>query len=153
MADFLQSQYSSVFSNADDLNAKTPLLNPQLSQPLIDFSFTTADIQKAIEEIDENSSCGDKYIPAKVLRQCRANLSYPIYIVWEESLNQGKILSPQLKDQIISPIHKKGSRADPAECCPISLMIKDPLKNYFLCGRYSPPPTGSDQRNPVVPGE
>ena len=24
------------------------------------------------------------------------------------SLNQGKILSPQLKDQIISPIHKKG---------------------------------------------
>ena len=91
MADFLQSQYSSVFSNPDDLNAKTPLLNPQLSQPLIDFSFTTADIQKAIEEIDENSSYGDKYIRAKVLRQCRANLSYPIYIIWEESLNQGKI--------------------------------------------------------------
>ena len=121
MADLLQSQYSSVFSNPDDPNAKTPLLNPQFSQPLIDFSFTTADIQKAIEEIDENSSCGDKDIPAKVLRQCRANLSYPIYLIWEESLNQGKILSPQLKDQIISPIHKKGSRADPAEYRPISL--------------------------------
>ena len=130
MADFLQSQYSSVFSNADDLNAKTPLLNPQLSQPLIDFSFTTADIQKAIEEIDENSSYGDKYIRAKVLRQCRANLSYPIYIIWEESLNQGKILSPQLKDQIISPIHKKGSRADPAECRPISLTTQRSLRLF-----------------------
>ena len=131
MADFLQSYYSSVFSNPDYLNAKTPLLNLQLSQPLIDFSFTTAYyIQKAIKEIDENSSCGDKYIPAKVLRQCRANLSYPISIIWEESLNQGKILSPQLKDQIISPIHKKGSRADPAECRPISLVTQRSLRLY-----------------------
>ena len=131
MADFLQSYYSSVFSNPDYLNAKTPLLNLQLSQPLIDFSFTSADyIQKAIKEIDENSSCGDKYIPAKVLRQCRANLSYPISIIWEESLNQGKILSPQLKDQIISPIHKKGSRADPAECRPISLTTQRSLRLF-----------------------
>ena len=68
-----------------------------------------------------NASCGENDIPAKVLRQCRANLSYPIYLIWEESLNEGKILSPHLKDQLITPLHKKGSRADPAEYRPISL--------------------------------
>ena len=121
MADLLQSQFTSVFSDPNDPKAKAPKLHPQFSEPLIDFTFTPADIMKAIEEIDENASCGENDIPAKVLRQCRAHLSYPIYLIWEESLKEGKILSPHLKDQLISPLHKKGSRADPAEYRPISL--------------------------------
>ena len=107
------------------IQTKMPLLNPQFSQPLTDFSFTTDEVEKAIDEIDKNSSCGQNDIPATVLRQCRSNLSYPIYLIWEESLGEGKILSPQLKDQIISRIHKKGSRADPAEYRPILSRHKD----------------------------
>ena len=121
MSNLLQCQYTSVFSDPDDPRAKMSPLNAQFTEPLTDFTFSPADIQAAIEEIDENSSCGENDIPAKVLRQCRANLSYPIYLLWEESLKEGKILSPHLKHQIISPIHKKGSKADPAEYRPISL--------------------------------
>ena len=62
---------------------------------------------KVIEEIDENASCGQNDITAKVFKQCKANLSYPIYLIWEESLKEGQILSAHLKDQLISPIHKR----------------------------------------------
>ena len=121
MADLLQCQYTSVFSDPNDPKAKLSPLNVNFLEPLTDFTFSPAEIQAAIEEIDENSSCGENDIPAKVLRQCRTNLSYPIYLLWEESLKEGKILCPDLKHQIISPIHKKGSKADPAEYRPISL--------------------------------
>ena len=91
MADLLQSQYTSVFSDPNDPKAKLSHLTVNFLEPLTDFTFSPADIQAAIDEIDENSSCGENDIPAKVLRQCRENLSYPIYLLWEESLKVVKI--------------------------------------------------------------
>ena len=82
MADLLQSQYTPVFSDPDDPKAKMSPLSPQFLEPLTDFTFFPANTQADIEEIDENSSCGENDIPAKVLRQCRSNLSYPIYLLW-----------------------------------------------------------------------
>ena len=51
--DLLQSQYISVFSDQDDPKAKMSPLSPQFLEPLADFTFSSADIQAAIEEFDK----------------------------------------------------------------------------------------------------
>ena len=65
MADLLQTQFTSVFSDPNDPKAKTPKLHPQFAQPLIDFTFNPADIMKAIKQIDKNALCGEKDINTK----------------------------------------------------------------------------------------
>ena len=91
-------------------------------------SLYTDDVQKAIEEIDENSPCTWIYImisqpKSSGIRQCRANLSLilpylPYLALGGISRRRQDSFSPtQRPDLIISPIHKKGtkgSRADPA---------------------------------------
>ena len=85
-----------------------------------DLHFTQADIVKAIKEIDESSACGPDDIPAIVLKRCCNTISEPILYIWEQSFETAII--PQLyKEQIITPIHKKGSRAKPEEYRPVSL--------------------------------
>ena len=59
-------QYSAVFSK--------PLVDPKfdanksMQSLLDDFDFTVDDIEEAIDDIGENSACGDDDIPAIVLK-------------------------------------------------------------------------------------
>lgn len=120
MADILQDQYTSVFSDPDSPSKKSPNLNIDCECSLSDIQFNQEDIIKAIDEINENSACGEEDIPAIVLKKCKHILSYPIMHLWEESMRTGYI--PKIyKRQIITPIHKKDSRAVPGNYRPISL--------------------------------
>ena len=55
-----------------------------------------------------------------MLKNCKDELSYPIWKIWRESLDTGEI-APEFKYQVITPVHKKGSRAIPPNYRPISL--------------------------------
>ena len=74
----------------------------------------------AINEISENSACGEDDIPAIILKKCKASLSYPILLIWQESFRRGYI-AKQFKKQIITPVHKKNSKAEPSNYRPIAL--------------------------------
>ena len=120
MADILQQQYVSVFSTPD---------NPELDYtepPLVtdttfeNFNFTQNDIEAAIDDISKFASGGDDDIPAFVLKECKTSVSYPIFLYWTESLKAGHI-SARYKSQLISPIHKKGSRGLAENYRPVSL--------------------------------
>ena len=92
---------------------------PTLKFPLTDedLHFTQEDIIKTIKEIDESSACGPDDIPAIVLKRCCNAISEPILYIWEQSFDTAII--PQLhKEQLITPVHKKGSRAKPEEYRP-----------------------------------
>ena len=123
MADIFQNQYTSVFSDPNSTTTKEPSFTvPTVMFPLTDedLHFTQADIVKAIKEIDESSACGPDDIPAIVLKRCCNTISEPILYIWEQSFETAII--PQLyKEQIITPVHKKGSRAKPEEYRPVSL--------------------------------
>ena len=120
MADILQHQYTSVFSNPNSNEKKSPDLKNRESDLLEEISFTQEDIEKAISEIDTYSSCPEGDIPAIVLKNCKSELSYPIWKMWKESMETGAI-QPEFKYQSITPVHKKGSRAKPENYRPISL--------------------------------
>ena len=120
MANLLQDQYSSVFSDPNSKKKRQPQIHKAHEEILDDISFTEEDIIKAISEIGTYSSCGENDIPAIVLKSCKDELSYPIWKMWRESLDTGEI-PPDLKFQLITPVHKKGSKAIPSNYRPISL--------------------------------
>ena len=112
--------YRSVFSDPNSTTTKEPSFTvPTLKFPLTDedLHFTQEDIVKTIKEIDESSACGPDDIPAIVLKRCCNAISEPILYIWEQSFDTAII--PQLhKEQLITPVHKKGSRAKPEEYRP-----------------------------------
>jgi len=118
VADLLQEQYSAVFSN--------PLINPKFTsksspKTLLDnIEFTTKDIEEAIDDIGENSACGDDDIPAIVLKRCKKSLSTPILLIWKYSLDTG-FIERKYKTQLITPVYKKGSKGLPENYRPIAL--------------------------------
>ena len=120
MADLLQQQYSSVFSDPKCENKKCPNQKIEIKSTLSDIVFTEKDIIKAIDEIHLDSACGEDDIPSRILKKCKNNLSYPILILWKESFKNG-FIAKQYKTQIITPVHKKDSKAEAANYRPISL--------------------------------
>ena len=120
MANLLQAQYSSVFSDI-----KNPMKNLPKDQkldidPIGDLEILTEDIIKAISEISENSATTEDDIPAKVLKNLKCELALPIKFIWQDSL-KNSFIHPIYKTQIITPVHKKESRALAANYRPISL--------------------------------
>ena len=120
MGDLLQNQYSSVFSNPNSETKKSPKIDITHQDILESIDFSPEDIVKAINEIGTYSTSGEKDIPAIVLKNCKETLAYPIWKMWKESLETGEI-PPEFKYQIITPVHKKGSKAIPSNYRPISL--------------------------------
>ena len=118
MADLLQDQYSAVFSK--------PLVDPKfdanksMQSLLDDFDFTVDDIEEAIDDIGENSACGDDDIPAIVLKRCKTSISTPIFSIWKYSLDTG-FIDKKYKTQLVTPVFKKGSRGSPENYRPIAL--------------------------------
>ena len=87
---------------------------------LLNITFTTNDILKAIDEIDTNSSCPDFSTPAIVLKKCKHALCRPLYTMWKKSLDCG-VVPTLYKQQLVTPVHKKGSRSHSSNYRPISL--------------------------------
>ena len=100
------------------LRRRAPNLN--IKETISSINITTDRIIKAIDEISIDSSCGQDDIPAIVLKNCKNALSLPIKLIWEDSLQRG-FIEKRYKDQIVTPVHKKSSKAEAANYRPISL--------------------------------
>ena len=121
MADMLQDQYKSAFSKPlNPTDIKTPDSAHTLKSILEDITFTIKDIEDAIDEIPENSTCGEDDIPAIILKMCKSQLSTPLYLLWRSLLDKGCV-PDAFKSQIITPVHKGSSKASPSKYRPIAL--------------------------------
>ena len=118
MADILQKQFCSVFSDPKNERKKLPNIEVEYDEPLSEIHLTLGDIDKALKEIKPHSSGADDGMPAIILTKCRDTINYPLLLIWRESLNTGHVY-PQYKNAIITPIHKKESRAVPENYRPI----------------------------------
>ena len=122
MADILQDQFTSVFSNPNDPNVKPPDFE---SPPIeatngLEFYISDEHIIAAINNISSNAASGPDGIPAVLLKSCPRELCTPIKLIWAESFAKGDIPS-FYKQACISPIYKSGNRAEATNYRPISL--------------------------------
>ena len=122
MANILQGQYSSVFSDPEspDIDSSASHVEANDESSVTDIEITQELMIEAMNELDPKSSAPDGDIPAKILKSCRQALSQPLVILWQSSLDKG-IIPDQLKRQYIAPIFKKGAKTDPANYRPVSL--------------------------------
>ena len=119
IVDLFQKQFTSIFSDTSS-SCKVIPEHHSISSNFSQISFTVEDIILAIDDTNAGSSCADSNIPAVVLKRCKEELSYPIKLLWQDSIEKGKVPS-FYKEQTFVPIHKKGSKAVAANYRPISL--------------------------------
>ena len=104
---------------------------------MTDINITDLDIQKAISEMNENSSAGPDDIPSLFLIKTKETISTPLRIILRMSLDEGVI--PEIyKLANITPIHKGGVKTKPEQYRPVSLtshimkVFERVMKNHIL---------------------
>ena len=127
ISEILNAQYKSVFT--------PPLQHLQINTPEEFFRTTSQtggkasidyfiieddDVVSAIDEMNPNSATGPDGFPVILLKKCKLALARPLKIIFQNSLACGK-LPKKLKEGIICPIHKGGSRAEAKNYRPVSL--------------------------------
>ena len=123
MADLLQEQFSSVFSDPNSPDVKDPVFSPpsiQHPQELEDFRISDEDIMSAVQSISTDSACGPDGIPAILLKNCAQELRSPLRIIWQESFEKGTVPS-FYKETYITPLYKKGDIAKAVNYRPVAL--------------------------------
>ena len=124
-AEVLRQQYNSVFSQPRPqwtVSDSESFFKGEESDvnKLFNIEFNHVDIELACDELHGNSAPGPDGVPALLLKECRKELSHPLAVFWRASLDQGVIPDELLLVQIC-PLHKGGSRSDPANFRPVAL--------------------------------
>ena len=110
MANILQNQYSSVFTQpmeSYDLNE-----NDNSTSQLFDIDLTEADFINEINTLSSNTAPGPDGFPAILLKKARQQLATPLCLIWRNILNKGQT-PHQLKSSLITPIFKNGNQGLP----------------------------------------
>lgn len=107
---------------------------------LQDIDFTKSDIENALAELNPSSAAGPDGMPAILLTKCKKELATPLFKIWRESLDRGRVPEP-MKYGLICPVHKGGSRGDVTKYRPVVLtsfiikifekIIRDRLVDFF----------------------
>ena len=86
MAELLQEQYVSVFSNPA-AEKQLPNHDGRNAGPTIgDITSSQADIEEAIDDMNRDASSTDHDIPALILKECKNNISYPVFLYGKNPL-------------------------------------------------------------------
>ena len=88
---------------------------------LTDVAVTESDVREALEEIKEGSAPGPDRISTKLIQELKEELLKPLTILFRKSMQEAKI-PDKWRDAIVSPIFKKGSKTEPGNYRPVSLI-------------------------------
>ena len=146
IAEALSEQYSSVFTDEDLENIPTIPMKTLITNPLSKFEFQEDKVKKILQSLDKTKAPGLDQLHPQVLKETASIIASPITHIFKKSQEEGILPSQWLKASI-TPIFKKGDRADPGNYRPVSLtcilckvmerlmveqMLKHAMENYLL---------------------
>ena len=116
-ANALNNQFSSVFTNE---RYPIPVIDHSLysSMPHLDIGING--IIKQLKNLNQNKATGPDELPARVLKETAEQIAPIITHIFQQSYNTGKLPNDWLQ-ALVTPIHKKSLKSDPANYRPISL--------------------------------
>ena len=118
-ANALNEKFSSVFTEEDVNNLPTPPHYDHIGE-ITNIFFTTEAVEKKFAELNPNKAPGPDGLHPRILREMSHELAEPFTLLFKLSHDQGK-LPGDWKRANVTPIFKKGSKADPGNYRPVNL--------------------------------
>ena len=118
MSEILNKKFQSVFTNEPSFDSNQDTPTPK--QKLGEIKLTKKRVQAALKKLDRGKARGPDEVSPWVLKECAEELCLPIFMIFTNSLEQGKL--PDIwKSANITPIYKKGNKSNPLNYRPVSL--------------------------------
>ena len=137
----LNNFFSSVFTkeNLDDMPSTTEASRSQ-GIFLADIFITPDAVKDKLKKLDPNKAHGPDGIPSRVLKELNEQLALPLSILFNKSLQEGKIPHDWKEAEVVA-IFKKGSKHDAGNYRPVSLtcitckvmesLVRDEIVSYM----------------------
>ena len=119
MATILNNFFVSVFTDEDCRSVQPPEVR-RTAENLDSMEVTENDVLRTIEKIKVNKTPGPDKISPRILKEVKDQISKPLSIIFNKSLQLGKVPS-DWKCANVTPIFKKGDKSQPGNYRPISL--------------------------------
>ena len=116
-ANALNNQFSSVFTSE---RYPIPVIDHSLYSSIPPLDIGTNGIIKQLKNLNQNKATGPDELPARVLKETAEQRAPIITHIFQQSYNTGKLPNDWLQ-ALVTPIHKKSLKSDPANYRPISL--------------------------------
>ena len=118
-ADVINTFFSSVFTKEN--TESVPQLNSHNNNLFLsDLILTQEAVKKKLEGLNPNKAMGPDEIPSIVLKELSSELSFPLLIIFNKSLSEGRV-PIDWKTAEVKAIFKKGDKTDPGNYRPVSL--------------------------------
>jgi Reverse transcriptase (RNA-dependent DNA polymerase) len=120
MAELLNRYFSSVFTREDVANVPDP--EPTgCREELKDVKITAKDVKAKIKKLRADGAAGPDGMGPQLLKQLAEEIAWPLAKVMRASLREG-VVPMDWRTANVTPIYKKGTRSEPGDYRPVSLM-------------------------------
>jgi hypothetical protein len=118
MANILNEFFASVFTaeDVDNMPQKVRETNVEISE----VEFTRGKLLQKMPNLKTDTAPGPDNIHPRILKELRFELADPLCKLLTKSMNTGKV-PLDWKVAVVTPIYKKGAKADPGNYRPVSL--------------------------------
>jgi hypothetical protein len=110
-ANILSNQFTSVFTSEDPLQPLTDM-GPSPHPAVSDITITQEWVHKLLCHLNPHKATGPDQISPRLLKETAKQISPALTLVYQASINQGKV-PEEWKSATITPLFKKGDSSAP----------------------------------------
>ena len=115
----MNKEFQRVFTRTDNIELPVVSSNQQ-ENSLETIDLTIADVERALSSLKTSSAPGPDGVHPRMLKECAQALSHPLHTIFKASLTAGYVPRDWRRANV-TPIFKKGDKADALNYRPISL--------------------------------